>query len=59
LSANADLFLTDENGNTLKSSTHSGTSDESIDFSPLIGGTFFIKVARVSGNTLYNLRIDA
>lgn len=59
LSANADLTLTDENGNAIQTSSHSGTHDESIDFSPLIGGTFFIKVSRVSGNTLYNLQIDS
>src|SRR5262249_44603384 len=59
LSANANLFLTDENGNELAHSKHSGTSNESIDFTPVIGGTFFIKVARSSGNTLYNLSIDS
>ena len=59
LSANADLSLLDEGGNVIQSSSHSGTTNESIDFSPLIGGTFFIKVSRVSGNTLYNLQIDS
>ncbi|HEY7087571.1 MAG TPA: PPC domain-containing protein, partial [Tepidisphaeraceae bacterium] len=59
LSANADLFLLDQNGNELAHSSHGGTTQETINFSPLIGGTFFLKVGRVSGNTLYNLSIDA
>jgi hypothetical protein len=57
LGANADLSLLDSDGKTIASSSHSGTANESIDFRPLIGGTFFIKVARVSGNTLYNLTL--
>jgi hypothetical protein len=59
MTANADLFLLDENGHVVASSSHSGATNESIDFSPLIGGTFFLKVGRVSGNTLYNLSIDS
>ncbi|HEX4794952.1 MAG TPA: PPC domain-containing protein [Humisphaera sp.] len=59
LGANADLLLLDEGGNTLASSSHSGTTNESIDFRPLIGGTFFVKVVRVSGNTLYNMTLTA
>lgn len=59
MGANADLFLLDADGHTLASSSHSGTTNESIDFRPAIGGTFFIKVARISGNTLYTMTLTA
>ncbi len=54
LSADADLYLLDANGNTITSSTAGGTFSDAItrDLQP---GTYYVQVRRYSGNTTYTL----
>lgn len=55
LSANADVFILDSNGNVVTSSSNTGTRAEVINNLPLAAGTYYIEVRQVSGNTNYNL----
>ena len=56
---NADLFLEDQDGNELASSTEPGTADEAI-FHELDAGTYYIRVkAMQRGSNIYKLRYKA
>ena len=56
---NADLFLEDQDGNVLASSTKSGTADEAI-FHELDPGTYYIRVKAMQiGSNIYKLRYRA
>ncbi|MEG3976391.1 pre-peptidase C-terminal domain-containing protein [Microcoleus sp. herbarium8] len=54
MSADADLFLLDANGNQIAGSSASGSVDDAIN-NELEAGTYFVKVRRYSGSTNYNL----
>jgi hypothetical protein len=58
LTADADVRLLDSNGNTIVSSTRSGTASESIS-RQLNAGTYYIRVFPYSGSTNYNLAVSA
>ena len=56
---NADLFLEDQDGNELASSTETGTADEAI-FHVLHPGTYYVRVEAIQrGSNIYNLRYRA
>ena len=56
---NADLYLEDQDGNELASSTEAGTADEAI-FHELNAGTYYIRVdAMQRGSNIYKLRYRA
>ena len=56
LSANADLYLEDENGNVLRSSRRSGTGSESFT-RELAAGTYYVRVNAIDDGTIrYQLR---
>ena len=51
LSANADLYLEDENGNVLRSSRRSGTGSESFS-RELAAGTYYVRVNAIDDGTI-------
>ena len=56
---NADLFIEDQDGNELASSTEAGTADDAI-FHELDAGTYYIRVeAMQRGSNIYKLRYKA
>ena len=56
---NADLFIENQDGNELASSTEAGTADEAI-FHELHAGTYYIRVeAMQRGSNIYKLRYKA
>ena len=56
---NADLFIEDQDGNELASSTEADTADEAI-FHELDAGTYYIRVeAMQRGSNIYKLRYKA
>ncbi len=56
-SANADLYLLDANGNTLRSSTLGGTLKEEILNTNLTAGTYYLRVDGLTSNTSYKLNV--
>ncbi|MGK7943238.1 MAG: PPC domain-containing protein [Microcystaceae cyanobacterium] len=58
LSSDADVRLLDSSGNDIRSSTNSGSRSESIN-RDLATGTYYVRVYPHSGNTNYNLALNA
>lgn len=56
-SADADLFLLDSSGNTVRSSLLSGTSTDTISSVNLTAGTYYLRVDGLTSNTSYKLNI--
>ncbi|MEH1965506.1 PPC domain-containing protein [Nostoc sp.] len=57
LSADADLYLLDSNGNNVRSSALSGTSADTISSVSLTPGTYYIRVDGLASNTSYKLNV--
>ncbi|MDB9449631.1 pre-peptidase C-terminal domain-containing protein, partial [Dolichospermum circinale] len=58
LIANANVELLNSSGGVISSSTAGGTTSESIT-SQLSAGTYYARVYQFSGNTMYNLSLNA
>ncbi|NGZ28194.1 MAG: hypothetical protein G8345_15040, partial [Magnetococcales bacterium] len=56
--ADADLYLLGSNGSVLFSSTSGGSTQETISQS-LLAGTYYARVQRYSGDTVYSLNISS
>ncbi|NJK77310.1 MAG: hypothetical protein HC942_29500 [Microcoleus sp. SU_5_6] len=57
LSGNADIFLLDNSGATLYSSTNAGNAAETISTDNLIAGDYTLKVLQISGDIKYTLNL--
>lgn len=57
LSGNADIFLLDNSGATLYSSTNAGNAAETISADNLIAGDYTLKVLQISGDIKYTLNL--
>ncbi len=59
LAANADVYILNSNGTVVASSTNAGNRSEVLNNLSLLAGTYFIEVRQVSGNTKYELEVEA
>jgi Subtilase family/Domain of unknown function (DUF4114)/Bacterial pre-peptidase C-terminal domain/LGFP repeat len=57
LSGNADIFLLNNSGTTLYSSTNAGTGAETISADSLVAGEYSIKVLPITGDIKYTLNL--
>src|SRR4028119_2019801 len=57
LSGNADVFLLNNSGATLYSSTNAGTDAETISADSLVAGEYSVKVLQITGDIKYTLNL--
>ena len=57
LSGNADIFLLNNSGATLYSSTNAGTNAETITADSLVAGEYSVKVLQITGDIKYTLNL--
>ncbi len=57
LNGNADIFLLNNSGATLYSSTNAGTDAETISVDSLLAGDYSVKVLQISGDIKYTLNL--
>jgi Subtilase family/Domain of unknown function (DUF4114)/Bacterial pre-peptidase C-terminal domain/LGFP repeat len=57
LSGNADIFLLNNSGTTLYSSTNAGTGAETISVDSLVAGDYAVKVLPITGDIKYTLNL--